>query len=86
MLLAEYIDGLRKQLEDRKLQVVAEKIGVSYQTLLSFMNKKGHARTDVVINLDNYLNRESVNGQFNRGFNREVGRESEERSDSGKAS
>ena len=86
MTFEEHIEKIRNQLSDRRLQKVADNIGVSYVTVLNFVNEKGQARIDVLIKLDNYLNRESIDGKFDRSANREVGRESKKRSDSGKAS
>ena len=80
MTFEEHIEKIRSQLSDRKLQVVADNIGVSYQTMLSFSNSKGQARIDVLIKLDNYLNRESTDGKFDRNSTNRVGSKGKKRS------
>lgn len=61
-MLEKYIEEMRESLHDRNLKRVAESIGVHYMTLYNFVGAKVSARIDVLIKIDNYLNKERNNG------------------------
>lgn len=48
-------DEMRRLLADRNLSVVAERAGISYATLLRFVNNQRMPRAQTLIKLSRYL-------------------------------
>lgn len=54
-MIEEYIIDIKRQLTDRKINKVAEKIGVTPQTLYNFMKGRTDITLSKVIAIDQYL-------------------------------
>jgi transcriptional regulator with XRE-family HTH domain len=60
------VEKIREKLRDRRLYMVAEATGMTYQGLLNIVNGRTKEPKDSTMNrLEAYLNRESTNGQPN---------------------
>ena len=49
------LDEIKEKLKDRNLLVVAERIGVHFNTLYNIVNDKGNPSYSTLIKLENYL-------------------------------